>query len=66
MFLLVWEPDPQGLKPAFLAALSGTAEAVPCPNLFMKPVLEDEGCFSFEGTEILVAAVGLEPTTYGL
>jgi len=30
---------PQGLKPAFFQALGGTAEAVPYPNPFMKPVL---------------------------
>ncbi|HEV2728555.1 MAG TPA: hypothetical protein VGV15_00865, partial [Terriglobales bacterium] len=28
--------DTQGLKPAFLAALSGTAEAVPFQNRFMR------------------------------
>ena len=31
---------PQGLKPAFLLALNGTAEAVPCPKPFMGPVLK--------------------------
>jgi hypothetical protein len=30
---------PQGLKPAFLMALIGTAEAVPFPKPFMRPVL---------------------------
>jgi hypothetical protein len=30
---------PQGLKPSILLAGSGTAEAVPCPNPFMRPVL---------------------------
>jgi hypothetical protein len=30
---------PQGLKPAFLAVVSGTAEAVPYPEPFMRPVL---------------------------
>jgi hypothetical protein len=32
---------PQGLKPAFLLAPNGTAEAVPYPKLFMRPVLVD-------------------------
>src|SRR5271166_6041943 len=32
-------PGPQGLKPAFLSALGGTAEAVPYPKPFMRPVL---------------------------
>ena len=32
-------PDRQGLKPASLAAASGTAETVPSQDLFMKPVL---------------------------
>jgi hypothetical protein len=31
---------PQGLKPAFLAAPSGTAEAAPYPKPFMRPVLD--------------------------
>ena len=30
---------PQGLKPAFLLALGGTAEAVPYPDPFMRPLL---------------------------
>jgi len=30
------ESGPQGLKPAFLAALSGTAEAVPFPKPFLE------------------------------
>ncbi|SPE32399.1 hypothetical protein SBA7_1210008 [Candidatus Sulfotelmatobacter sp. SbA7] len=30
---------PQGLKPALLLALGGTAEAVPFPKPSMKPVL---------------------------
>jgi hypothetical protein len=30
--LRVRKDDPQGLKPAFLAALCGTAEAVPFPK----------------------------------
>jgi hypothetical protein len=29
-------PGPQGLKPVFLLALGGTAEAVPFPNRFMR------------------------------
>jgi hypothetical protein len=32
-------PGPQGLKPALLLALSGTAEAVPYPKPFMRPAL---------------------------
>jgi hypothetical protein len=35
----VQKADPQGLKPAFLAGLGGTAEAVPCPKPFRRPVL---------------------------
>jgi len=31
--------DPQGLKPASFADLGGTAEAVPFPKPFLKPVL---------------------------
>src|SRR5208282_4972031 len=30
---------PQGLKPALLSVLNGTAEAVPYPKPFMRPVL---------------------------
>jgi hypothetical protein len=29
-------PHPQGLKPAYLLALGGTAEAVPFPKCFMR------------------------------
>jgi len=36
MLLRVKKGDPQGLKPAFLVTLGGTAEAVPFP----KPILE--------------------------
>ena len=32
MLMRLWERSPQGLKPAVLAALSGTAEAVPLPK----------------------------------
>jgi hypothetical protein len=32
MLLRVQKDDPQGLKPAFLAALGGTAEAMPFPK----------------------------------
>src|SRR5208282_1206351 len=35
-------PGPQGLKPALLSVLNGTAEAVPYPKPFMRPVLAKE------------------------
>ncbi len=31
------QSDPQGLKPAFLLVLNGTAEAVPYPKPFVRP-----------------------------
>jgi hypothetical protein len=36
ILLRVKKGDPQGLKPAFLVALGGTAEAVPFPNALPK------------------------------
>jgi hypothetical protein len=38
MLVRVKKGDPQGLKPAFLVVLGGTAEAVPFPKPFLKPV----------------------------
>jgi hypothetical protein len=34
------QPGPQGLKPALLSVLNGTAEAVPYPKPIMRPVLK--------------------------
>ena len=42
MLLLGRQLGPQGLKPAFLAGLSGTAEAVPYP----KPIYETSSMHS--------------------
>jgi hypothetical protein len=38
ILLRVQKTDPQGLKPAFLGSLGGTAETVPFPKLILKPV----------------------------
>jgi hypothetical protein len=43
------KPGPQGLKPTFLAALSGTAEAVPYPKAIV-----ETGCMHLLGiTQVL-------------
>ncbi len=41
---------PQGLKPAFLLALDGTAKAVPYPKPFMRPVLAER---PLEGSQLV-------------
>jgi hypothetical protein len=50
VLLRVQKADPQGLKPAFLADPSGTAEAVPCP----KPNIETS---STDNYRLLISAV---------
>jgi len=52
--------EPQGLKPAFLAPLDGTAEAVPYP----KPICETGSSYFLE--EIGVHVMALKPAALSL
>ena len=67
---------PQGLKPAFLLAPGGTAEAVPFPfvlkpghavslqriTIFSAPALESKGCSGvFRNPYILIAPIETRP-----
>jgi len=58
MLFRACEPDPQGLKPASIAALDGTAEAVPYP----KPICEaTSSYFSFSKIASVICTVEAAP-----